>query len=358
MDLDRAINKLKDGYCLWVGAGVTKQLWQSAPQWDELTKNLEDLAQLPARPAGEYADRLQRCADKLGPSVFRKHLRKIYYTDLYEALLQRTAQWLKAGDAPPTELRKIAALGQLANPIVSFNVEAFSSTLLARPGGPVRTIPFIKPQTPRSEFRELTKAFQRIVYHPHGLSTVDCIMTEEEYKTLNGTLAFRLAAHAAFGNHLAIVGMSLQDKYLRDQITEFRSQIESIIWFNSSFGGLEVWANCTRVEMVQVQWSEFWAHWNAADVLEEGLMNAWCRVVDEAADELSGGRVYQMAQSITDDFGSKQTFEDSARIGESGQPRLVDGQEPSNILVQLTKLLQARNILPPASMKRFRGVRS
>jgi hypothetical protein len=267
MDLDRAINELKYGYCLWVGAGVTKQLWQGAPQWDELIKNLEDLAQLPARPAGEYPDRLQRCADKLGPSVFRKQLRKIYYTDLCEALLQRTAQWLKAGDAPPTELRKIAALGQLANPIV------------------------IKPQTPRIEFRELTKAFQRIVYHPHGLSTVDCIMTQEEYKSLNGTLAFRLAAHAAFRNHLAIVGMSLQDKYLRDQITEFRSQIDSIIWFNSSFSNhLALWARCTKVEMVQVQWSEFWERWNAADVLEEGLMNAWCRVVDEAVDELSGGR--------------------------------------------------------------------
>jgi hypothetical protein len=334
MDLDRAINKLKDGYCLWVGAGVTKQLWQSAPQWDELTKNLEDLAQLPARPAGEYADRLQRCADKLGPSVFRKHLRKIYYTDLYEALLQRTAQWLKAGDAPPTELRKIAALGQLANPIV------------------------IKPQTPRIEFRELTKAFQRIVYHPHGLSTVDCIMTQDEYKSLNGTLAFRLAVHAAFGNHLAIVGMSLQDKYLREQITEFRNQIDSIIWFNSQFGDLAVWARCTNVEMVQVQWSEFWERWNAVNVPQEGLPIAWYRTVYEAAAELSGGRAHQMANSIPDDFFRRQTFEDSARIGESGQLRLVDGRDPSNILVQLRKLLQDRNIRPPASMERFQGVRS
>ena len=323
-----------------------------------MTKDLEDLARLPARPASEYPDRLQRCADELGSSVFRKHLRQIYYTDLCEALLQRTAQWLKDGDAAPPELRKIAALGQLANPIVSFNIEGFSSTLLARPGGPLRTIPFIKPQTPRIELRELAKAFQRIVYHPHGLSTVDCIMTQDEYKSLNGTLAFRLAVHAAFGNHLAIVGMSLQDKYLREQITEFRNQIDSIIWFNSQFGDLAVWARCTNVEMVQVQWSEFWERWNAVNVPQEGLLIAWYRTVYEAAAELSGGRAHQMANSIPDDFFRRQTFEDSARIGESGQLRLVDGRDPSNILVQLRKLLQDRNIRPPASMERFQGVRS
>jgi SIR2-like domain len=264
----------------------------------------------------------------------------------------------KDGDNTPSELAKVAALGQLANPIVSFNIESFSSTLLARPAGPARVIPFIKPETPRIEFRELAKAFQRIVYHPHGLSTVNCIMTEEDYKTLNGTLALELATHAAFGNHLAIVGMSLQDQYLREQISKFRDQICSIIWFNERFGDLEVWARCNRVDMVQGKWSEFWQDWNTTNVPQEGLLIAWYRMVREAAEELSGGTAYQMAQSITDDFLRTQTLEDSARVGEPGELRLVEGKYPSDVVGQLRKLLQAKKIRPPTSMQNFQGTRS
>jgi hypothetical protein len=258
MNLDQAEAKLHDGYCLWVGAGVTKQLWQGALQWDELTKNMEARAGLAKGRSSQFPERLQSCADKLGPDVFRRHLRKIYYTDLCEAMLRRAAQSINDQDGIPPEVRKLAALGQLTNPIVSFNIEPFSSTLLARSAGPARIIPFIKPESPRIESKEISKTFQRIVYHPHGLSTVDSIMTLEEYKTLNGTLAFQLSAHAAFRNNLAIVGMSLQDEYLRSQISEFRNEINSIVWFNSQFDDLERWAMCNRVEMVQVKWSEFW----------------------------------------------------------------------------------------------------
>jgi hypothetical protein len=120
MDLDRAKNNLKDGYCLWVGAGVTKQLWHDAPQWDELTKKMEAHAKLAEGPLGQYPERLQRCSDKLEPDVLRKYIRKIYYTNLCEAMLRRAAKSIDDGDGIPPELRKVAALGQLANPIVSF----------------------------------------------------------------------------------------------------------------------------------------------------------------------------------------------------------------------------------------------
>jgi hypothetical protein len=125
MDLDRAKDGLQDGYCLWVGAGVTKQLWPGAPQWGELTKKLEALAELADDCSLQYPQRLGRCSEKLGSDLFRRHLRKIYYTDLCEALLKRVAQALEDGDGIPPESRKVAALGQLANPIVSFNIEHF-----------------------------------------------------------------------------------------------------------------------------------------------------------------------------------------------------------------------------------------
>jgi len=356
MDLDRAKNRLQDGYCLWVGAGVTKQLWPGAPQWGELTKKLEALAELGDDCSLQYPERLGRCSDKLGSDLFRKHLRKIYYTDLCEALLRRAAQSLEDGDGIPPESRKVAALGQLANPIVSFNIEPFSSTLLARSAGPARIIPFINPQTQRIAFREFVKTFQRIVYHPHGLSTVDCIMTEKDYENLDGTLAFELAVHTAFGNHLAIVGMSLQDEYLRKQIQKFRSQIDSITWFNSQFGDLEIWARCNQVEMVWVEWSKFWDAWSAADVPEKDLMIACCRVVDAAAEELSGGRAYRMAQLISDDFLRNKMLEYSTRIGEPGELRLVDGQAPSDICRRFRELLRSKNIRIPAALNHPHGV--
>jgi len=358
MNPGRAKAKLDDGYCLWVGAGVTKQLWQGALQWDELTKSIEARAGLTEGRSAQFPERLQLCADKLGPDVFRTYLRKIYFTDLCEAMLRRAVQSLNDGDGIPPEIRKVAALGQLANPIVSFNIEPFSSTLLARPAGPARIVPFIKPETPRIDFTEFTKTFQRIVYHPHGLSTVDCIMTREEYKTLNGTLALQLAAHAAFGNNLAIVGMSLQDEYLRKQISEFRKQINSIVWFNSQFHNLETWAMCNEVEMVQSEWSEFWEHLNITPIPQDGLMIAWYRVVLEAADELSGGTAYQIAQSCSDAWLREVTLADSVRIGEPGKLRLVDGQNPSDILGKLKELLQSKAIRVPPSMHRPRGMRA
>ena len=196
------------------------------------------------------------------------------------------------------------------------------------------------------------------MYHPHGLSTVDCIMTLEEYKTLNGTLALQLAAHAAFGNNLAIVGMSLQDEYLRKQISEFRNQINSIVWFNSQFGDLEAWAMCNRIDMVPVRRSEFWEQWNTRDVPKDGLMIAWYRVVHEAADELSGGTAYLIAKSISDDCIRENMLVESARIGESGELRLVNGQDPSHILNKFKELLKAKDIRIPPSMQRPRGARA
>ena len=55
-------------------------------------------------------------------------------------------------------------------------------------------------------------------------------MTSEEYRALNGTLGLELAVHSCFGDNILIVGMSLDDDYLRRQIVMFRGQIRSIYW--------------------------------------------------------------------------------------------------------------------------------
>lgn len=47
--LERALTALESGFCLWIGAGVTKQILADkklAPLWPELTRELEEEAGL------------------------------------------------------------------------------------------------------------------------------------------------------------------------------------------------------------------------------------------------------------------------------------------------------------------------
>jgi hypothetical protein len=74
----------------------------------------------------------------------------------------------------------------LANPIVNFNIEPLSSLLLARPAGPVR-IMFQQPKgKPAYTWREPGGRFQRLVYHPHGLATLDTVMTATQAQLIGG----------------------------------------------------------------------------------------------------------------------------------------------------------------------------
>jgi hypothetical protein len=101
--------------------------------------------------------------------------------------------------------------------------------------------------------------------------------------------------------------------------------------------------------MVPVKWSEFWEHWNTTHVPRDGLMIAWYRVVREAAYELSGGMTYVIANSISDDCFRNHMLLESARIGEPGEKRLVDGQSPSDIVDKFKELLESKNIPIPSS---------
>jgi hypothetical protein len=57
--------------------------------------------------------------------------------------------------------------------------------------------------------------------------------------------------------------MSLQDRYLREQIQAFRRQILRIIWFDSHHdAALADWVRENDVEPVPVEWPDFWAAWD------------------------------------------------------------------------------------------------
>src|SRR5206468_1707422 len=77
------------------------------------------------------------------------------------------------------------------------------------------------------------KRFRRAVYHPHGALETSgvCVLAESEYKSMHGTLALELATHAAFASRLVIIGMSLEDGYLRSQLERFMPQLSGVVWF-------------------------------------------------------------------------------------------------------------------------------
>jgi len=62
----------------------------------------------------------------------------------------------------------------------------------------------------------------------------------------NATLAFGLAIHLAFRNNLAIVGLSLDDDFLKKQIEHGRDQMEKVLLPTATFRVLFALVEGTR----------------------------------------------------------------------------------------------------------------
>jgi hypothetical protein len=353
LGLASAYGAMDTGFCLWIGAGATVQIAgspQHAPQWPELTRQLEQLAGVKAAPGAPYPDRLEACAAALGDTLFLAELRRRYYTDLGMVLLRRGNDLLDAEDCIPHGIRQLAALGQAANPIVNFNIEPFSSVLISRPAGPMRVLSYAQPHKPMLTYDEPSGRFRRLVYHPHGVAIGSCVMTKSQYRALGATLAFRLAVHAAFGSILAIVGMSLDDVYLREQITAFRSDLNEIFWFNSTFNDEPAtWARENDVHMLQVEWPEFWQWWlddRGFEVDENHLHAAWYRVLREAWNEVRGGAAFEMGNSLGPIGDDLDLVQRSKYLGEPGRP--AEGVEAvANVVDRVASRMRAKGFTPP-----------
>jgi hypothetical protein len=249
MNLVDAMNILKSGYCLWVGAGIPLQLSGKSdirpPQWSQLVEELEKISGINSfdeRIACEYPERLGVALNKMGRYPFAQFIRIVILEKLATAILNNAKQSLNTNPKDlPAEFIQIAVLGNLANPIVNFNVETLSSISLA--GIPdvehslkIFKIPDVDDDFSQGDFDGIeTISYKRQVLHPHGAINAygRCVLGAAEYASLEGTLALKLATHAAFQSNLVIVGMSLNDHYLREQLAEFRQQINKIIWFMS-----------------------------------------------------------------------------------------------------------------------------
>jgi hypothetical protein len=204
------------------------------------------------------------------------------------------------------------------------------------------------------------------VYHPHGLATVDTVMTAAQYKANSQTLAFGLAIHAAFGNALAIVGMSLDDDYLRNHIERFRGSIGTIFWFNSDFSDeLSSWAEKYEITRVRSAWNEFWQRWNELPIeLDQNqLAMAWYMAVNEAVGEAEGGERGSLERSLTASPAAASSeglrnvaarlFAAGALAGETGKSLLIDGKKPREIELELRERLIRDNIPLPIISKSY-----
>jgi hypothetical protein len=131
--------------------------------------------------------------------------------------------------------------------------------------------------------------FYRSIYHPHG--AIDehglCVLAESEYRGLRSSLALQLAAHAAFGTRLVIVGMSLEDTYLREQIAAFRNEMREVLWFQvgSPQEATAHWAWSHDITCIDVgSWPQFWTAIDREfiigdeeerDITERKCLQAW-----------------------------------------------------------------------------------
>ena len=269
----------RGGYCLWVGAGLGKHLGAHAgvpvPLWGELVSAMEEDAGLRWEGGGEelsLPQRLNGVVWKLKRQEFQRGLRMRCAVPTADAVYTLLQQWVDDKEVPSV-IDDVTLVGALANSVVNFNVETISSRLLAA-SGPFHLRVFHPPLPgssgiTRNSSRSLERSkveVSRDVLHPHGAIDISgrCVFTEQEYSSMDGTLALELAVHRGFRDHVLIMGMSLGDEYLRRQLARFRGQLRRVVWCvsGSEDPRLLDWAcahrvTCVRFDPVGTMWSLF-----------------------------------------------------------------------------------------------------
>lgn len=297
---DNLYDYISDGlysYTLWIGAGLTIQLGRVGSSgericnWPELVALMQSEGGMPHNLRRPYQSRLQECLDLLKQDRFQRILR--------EQILNKLCSIINSSSCldPPNELRQIAQLGLMANPIVNFNIEHLTSFALAMPGGPCATRCLRKdPKLHYVQNFSVQGRPQRLIYHPHGLINDSglCVMTRNDYDLLPQTLALRMAVHAAFDSVLFIVGMSMEDAYLRRLLEKHYLDIFEIVWFAKKSDlqarPISNWAKRMSKKMKHfhvvtfVDWPDFWnfVSDNFHKVDEGALGQTWKRIRSDA----------------------------------------------------------------------------
>jgi hypothetical protein len=107
------------------------------PGWPEIVTTLEHEANL-KHPAydGSLPERLEVVYRALKVKPFQQALRQSLLCSLATSVIKAALQYAPLPDPVPIQVRQLARLGTLANPIVNFNIETLTSSVIASPGGP------------------------------------------------------------------------------------------------------------------------------------------------------------------------------------------------------------------------------
>ena len=200
MSLEKKLEMLALGHaCLWVGAGINLSISKASPSWSDVVIGLEKEAELSPPEGLDLPSRLDATLNKLGRIRFQKELRKKILEPLAEDIV---AKWRTSRKNIPPEIRALAHLVSMANPVVNFNIETLSSSALMIGPDPWSANVFHPPIPDmqsiwKSPKETHGKKYQRRVYHPHGALDVSgiSVMTKTEYKSMNGTLGLQLAGN-------------------------------------------------------------------------------------------------------------------------------------------------------------------
>lgn len=313
MNIDDAFKIMRnEGYCLWIGAGVTKHLaGPSSYQpflWEDLVIKLEEEAEIIFSGKGDFTKRLDAVFDKLGNERCSKKIRKLVVDPLVLAIIEMADKHIEEHtmdsshegevNVVPKAIVQLSALGSLANPIVNFNIETFSSIAVATATSNFQLNVF-EPASKqnREETRDRLiegiygkKIFARHIHHPHGAINAHGrkILTFRDYRKLHRTLALEVGVHSAFYSNLVIVGKSLDDndKYLKETIVKYRHQINSIIWFtDKNDSETKKWA-CDN-DIMHIVVNKYETFWNFVQdnlpIPEYGnLLRAWQFLLQES----------------------------------------------------------------------------
>lgn len=327
------------GFCLWVGAGLGVQIGdvggQTIPSWGDLVANIERACGVENDPDLDFSDRLEVVRRSVGLHQFQRQLRLQSLVPTGRALLRLAERWLAEGTIPPL-LDQLSLIGSLASSIVNFNVESLSSQMLAASSPALKLKAFHPPVAGSSGLRRHYSVARRPasgdaflnVFHPHGAIDVGgrSIITSRDYRSLDGTLGFQVAIHQAFMDNVLILGMSLEDGYLREQIAEFRPQMRAIYWVREAgWTSHRQWAEANDIQTIFLpSHADHWALFSSfeSDALElpeqlspisnnagrrraqaaQGLARALPQIFDAAYDISTNlGAIGPLA--LTDDFG-------------------------------------------------------
>lgn len=242
------------GFTLWLGAGASVAATRATlPTWHAL------VADLSATPTdGDFPDRLERLSQELTHAEFRKQLRL------------RLLGSVDVSSFDCDNLVQQAVIAARAGALVSFNIEFLSAAALCLLRGGENFLP--RTLEERSPFGVDVTSDTRPgivgspIYFPHGLLLKgNTVLTKSEYDRHCASFAMATAVHLCIGADLLILGMSLDDSYLRDAILQNRRWIRDVLWIGERdrFRHTE-WARVAHVTCVDAPNADVWSRLNSA----------------------------------------------------------------------------------------------